>query len=61
MVCGTLPLAVAYTDYNRRNDNQGSDPLETVQHTRFEGDTLEFSVNNDVYLNEANTLTLGGG
>ncbi len=54
-------LAVAYTDYNRHNDNQGSDPLETVQHTRFEGDTLEFSVNNNVYLNEANTLTLGGG
>jgi vitamin B12 transporter len=54
-------LAVAYTDYNRRNDNQRSNPFETLQNTRFQGDTLEFSINNDVYLTEAHTLTLGGG
>jgi vitamin B12 transporter len=54
-------LAVAYTDYNRRNNNQRSDPFATLQHTRFQGDTLEFSINNDVYLSEAHTLTLGAG
>ncbi len=54
-------LAVAYTDYNRRNNNQRSDPFATLQHTRFQGDTLEFTVNNDVYLSEAHTLTLGAG
>ncbi|MGW8309903.1 MAG: TonB-dependent receptor plug domain-containing protein [Thiogranum sp.] len=53
--------AVSYTDYNRRNNNPRSDPSETLQHTRFQGDTLEFSLDNDVYLNEAHTLTLGGG
>lgn len=54
-------LAVAYTDYNRRNNNQRSSSFETLQQTRFQGDTLEFSMNNDVYLSEAHTLTLGGG
>lgn len=54
-------LAVAYTDYNRRNNNARNTPSETLQQTRFQGDTLEFSVNNDVYLTSAHTLTLGGG
>jgi len=54
-------LAASYIDYNRRNDNPRTDPLETLQRTRFQGDTLEFSMNNDVYLNETHTLTLGGG
>jgi vitamin B12 transporter len=54
-------LAVSYVDYNRRNDNPRTDPLETLQKTRFQGDTLEYSLDNDVYLNEVHTLTLGGG
>jgi vitamin B12 transporter len=54
-------LAVAYTNYNRRNNNLRNNPFETLQQIRYEGDTLEFSVNNDVYLSEAHTLTLGGG
>jgi len=54
-------LAAAYTDYNRRNNNPRSNPAETLQRTRFQGDTLEVSVNNDFYLTEAHTLTLGGG
>lgn len=54
-------LAIAYTDYNRRNDNRRSNPFETLQQTRFQGDTLELSLNNDVYLAEGHTLTLGGG
>lgn len=54
-------LAVSWVDYNRRNDNPRTDPLETLQMTRFQGDTLEYSLNNDVYLSEVHTLTLGGG
>lgn len=54
-------LAVSYVDYNRRNDNPRTDPFETLQQTRFQGNTLEYSLNNDVYLSEAHTLTLGGG
>lgn len=54
-------LASSYIDYNRRNDNSRTDPFATLQQTRFQGDTLEFSTNNDLYLNQANTLTLGGG
>jgi len=54
-------LAVSWIDYNRRNDNPRNDPSETLQKTRFQGSTLEYSLNNDVYLNESHTLTLGGG
>lgn len=54
-------LAAAYTDYNRRNNNRRSNPFETLQQTRFQGDTLELTINNDLYLAENHTLTLGGG
>lgn len=54
-------LAVSYVDYNRRNDNPRDDPLGTLQKTRFQGDTLDFSLDNDFYLSEAQTVTLGGG
>ncbi len=54
-------LATSYVDYNRRNNNPRLDPSATLQQTRFQGDTLEFSMNNDFYLNPAHTLTLGGG
>jgi vitamin B12 transporter len=54
-------LAASLVDYNRRNDNQRTDPAQTLQQTRFQGDTLDFSLDNDVYLNASHTLTLGGG
>jgi len=53
--------AVSYTDYNRRNDNPRSDPAQTLQQTRFQGDTLEFSLDNDLYVAEAHTLKAGAG
>ncbi|MGW8311016.1 MAG: TonB-dependent receptor plug domain-containing protein [Thiogranum sp.] len=54
-------LAASYTDYNRRNDNPRTDPFATLQQTRFQGDTQELSLDNDLYLDEAHTVTVGGG
>jgi vitamin B12 transporter len=54
-------LAVSYTHYDRRTDNDRQDPAQTFEQVHYLGDTLEFSLENDFYLSEQHTLSAGIG
>lgn len=56
-----MTLAASYTHYERRTDNDRDDPARTLEKVSFFGENLDFSINNDFYLNESHTLTLGAG
>jgi vitamin B12 transporter len=54
-------LAVSYTHYDRRTDNDRQDPAQTLEQVHYLGDTLELSFENDLYLSEVHTLSAGLG
>lgn len=56
-----MTLAASYTHYERRTDNDRDDTARTLEEVSFFGENLDFSINNDFYLNDNHTLTFGAG
>ena len=54
-------LAVSYTYYDRRTDNDREQTDRTLEKVHYLGDTVEVSFNNDFYVAEAHTLSAGLG
>ncbi len=53
--------SASYTHYDRRTLNDRVDPLQTLERVHFVGGNTELVVQNDLYLSETGTLTLGVG
>ncbi|MDT8386428.1 MAG: TonB-dependent receptor [Thiogranum sp.] len=56
-----MTVAASYTHYDRETDNDRDDPSRTLEQVRYFGEALDLSIENDFYLSEAHTLTLGAG
>ena len=56
-----MTLSASYAHYDRRTDNDRSDPARTLEQVHYFGETLDVSIENDLYLDENHTVTLGAG